>query len=318
MRMKSRIAVAGLTLALLLPCQALAFSDVPEGAWYADSVELCAGKGLLQGTGEGAFSPEGSVTLAEVMTAAARIHYQSEGGQGELPQAPESWGTGAISTPGGAELLRFNTCGLDRELTYRFDTESPRQLHLYLAVTPEERKALTPAGGAASAILTLNGKEVLAGGLAPAAEDSGQVEFIAGPDSDYTAFNRELAAFLPAPATGKWYRNALWYAREHGLLDSQPEETAFEDPATRLDLAEWLCSALPETELVPIKKGAETLPDTADPAVLALYQAGILTGVDQEGTFAGQRGLTRAELAVVLARVADPARRIGLPAAGAS
>ena len=124
--MKRRIAAAGLALALLLPCRALAFSDVPEGAWYADSVALCVEKSLLQGTGSDTFSPEGAVTLAEVMTVAARLHYSASGGQGDLPQAPEDWGTGAITTPAGAPLLRFDTCDLDRDLTYRFDTESPQ------------------------------------------------------------------------------------------------------------------------------------------------------------------------------------------------
>ena len=309
--MKRRIAAAGLALALLLPCRALAFSDVPEGAWYADSVALCVEKSLLQGTGSDTFSPEGAVTLAEVMTVAARLHYSASGGQGDLPQAPEDWGTGAVTTPAGAPLLRFDTCDLDRDLTYRFDTESPRRLHLYLTVTEAERRALTPAGGAASAVLILNGRQVLTGSLAPAEDNTTRVEFTADPSSDYTAFNKELSAFLPAPATGKWYRNALWYAREHGLLDSQPEEAAFEDPATRGDLASWLCSALPAEALAPINQVA-ALPDTVDRAALILYQGGILTGVDESGAFAGDRGLTRAELAVVLARTVDPERRITL------
>ena len=86
-------------------------------------------------------------------------------------------------------------------------------------------------------------------------------------------------------------------------------EAAFEDPATRLDLAEWLCSALPMDSLTGLN-AVTALPDTADGGVLALYRAGILTGVDQTGSFAGDRGLTRAELATVLARAADPGRRV--------
>ena len=160
-------------------------------------------------------------------------------------------------------------------------------------------------------MLILNGRQVLTGSLAPAEDNTTRVEFTADPSSDYTAFNKELSAFLPAPATGKWYRNALWYAREHGLLDSQPEEAAFEDPATRGDLASWLCSALPAEALAPINQ-VDVLPDTVDRAALALYRAGILTGVDESGAFAGDRGLTRAELAVVLARTVDPERRITL------
>lgn len=307
-------ALLALALTALLALPAGAFSDVPETAWYADAAQLCVDRGLLKGTGEDTFSPDNAVTLAEVMTVAVRLHYQAHGGTGDPPAAPDSWGTGALSTPSGATLLTFNTCDLDRGLTYRYDQESPRRLHLYLTVTAEERAALTPAGGPAQAVLTLNGVTVLTGGLAPAEGSANRMEFVADPGSDYTAFNRELSAFLPAPASGLWYRDALWYAREHGMVDGQPMEASFEEPAARQDLAEWLCSALPQSALTPINT-VDILPDSSDPEVLALYRAGILTGVDSTGAFAPERTLSRAELATVLARVADPSLRVTIPTA---
>ncbi len=51
------------------------------------------------------------------------------------------------------------------------------------------------------------------------------------------------------------------------------------------------------------------LPDTNESAVLRLYQAGILTGVDEMGTFHGEGSLTRAEAATMLARVINPSLR---------
>lgn len=312
--MKTRLLPLSLALTALLALPAGAFSDVPENAWYAGAAQLCVDRGLLKGTGEDTFSPDNAVTLAEVMTVAVRLHYQAHGGTGDPPAAPDNWGTGALSTPSGATLLTFNTCDLDRGLTYRYDQESPRRLHLYLTVTAEERSALTPAGGPAQAVLTLNGVTVLTGGLAPAEGSTNRMEFVADPGSDYTAFNRELSAFLPAPASGLWYRDALWYAREHGLLEGQPMEASFEAPAARLDLAEWLCSALP-AEALPAINSVDTIPDSSDPEVLTLYRAGILTGVDESGAFAPYRTLNRAELATVLARLADPARRVVIPTA---
>lgn len=296
---------------------ALAFADVPADAWYADSVALCQESGLMKGTGPDAFSPEGGLTLAEVMTVSARLHYRAQGGTGAFPTAPAEWGTGSLATPSGAVLLTFNTCDLDRGLTYTYDSAFPRRLHLYLEVTPQELAALTPAGGPAEAVLTLNGKQTLTGGLAPAEDGSSRMEFTAGAGSDYTAFNRELSSFLPAPASGLWYRDALWYARENGLLDAQPKATAFEDPATRLDLVEWLVSALPVENFAPINTIA-ALPDTQDPEALLLFRAGILTGVDELGSFGGEQDLTRAELAVVLARITDPTRRVRLNTTGIS
>ena len=47
-------------------------------------------------------------------------------------------------------------------------------------------------------------------------------------------------------------------------------------------------------------------------AILRLYQAGVLTGVDQAGNFGGGRELTRAQAAIMLARVLDPALRVRL------
>lgn len=310
--MKTRLLPLSLALTAMLVLPAGAFSDVPAGAWYADAAQICVDRGLLKGTGADTFSPDNAVTLAEVMTVAVRLHYQTHGGVGDPPAAPDNWGTGSITTPTGAVLLAFNTCDRDRDLTYRYDQETPRRLHLYLTVTAEERAALTPAGGPADAVLTLNGVSVLTGGLAPAEDSPTRMEFVADPGSDYAAFNRELSAFLPAPATGLWYRDALWYAREHGLFEGQPMEAAFEEPAARQDLADWLCSALPDSALTPINQ-VDVLPDSADPDVLTLYRAGILTGVDGTGAFAPQRTLSRAELAAVLARVADPSLRVVIP-----
>lgn len=311
--MKTRLLPLSLALTALLALPAAALSDVPETAWYADAVQICLDRGLMKGTGNDAFSPNATVSLAEVMTVAVRLHYQWNGGAGDPPAAPADWGTGTLTTPSGAVLLRFDTCDLDRGLTYRYDQESPRRLHLYLTVSRAELAALTPAGGAAEAVLTLNGVTVLNGSLAPAEGSHTRMEFVAASGSDYTAFNREFSAFLPAPATGLWYRDALWYAREHGLLEGQPMEASFEEPAARLDLAEWLCSALPAEALTPIN-AVGAIPDSTDLEVLTLYRAGILTGVDDTGAFAPYRTLSRAELATVLARLADPARRVAISA----
>ena len=312
--MKTRLLSLSLALSALLALPAAALSDVPENAWYAEAVQVCLDQGLMKGTGGDAFFPHANVTLAEVMTVAVRLHYQAKGGVGDPPAAPEAWGTGTLTTPSGAVLLAFDTCDLDRGLTYRYDQENPRRLHVYLTVSRAELAALTPAGGAAEAVLTLNGVQVLTGSLAPAEGSATRMEFVADSGSDYTAFNREFSAFLPAPATGLWYRDALWYAREHGLLDGQPMETSFEDPAARLDLAEWLYAALPAEALSPINT-VDTLPDSADQEVLALYRAGILTGVDETGAFAPYRTLSRAELATVLARIAEPDLRVSIPTA---
>jgi hypothetical protein len=55
----------------------------------------------------------------------------------------------------------------------------------------------------------------------------------------------------------------------------------------------------------------QTLPDvTGDQMVLAYYNAGILTGVDEYGTFSGGKSLTRAEAAAMVSRIVRPELRL--------
>lgn len=50
-----------------------AFSDVPVGAWYEKAVAYVAGQGILQGTGNGKFSPDANLTRGMMMTILARM-----------------------------------------------------------------------------------------------------------------------------------------------------------------------------------------------------------------------------------------------------
>ena len=78
--------------------------------------------------------------------------------------------------------------------------------------------------------------------------------------------------------------------------------------ADRQDFITLLAAVVPEDMLTPINT-ITSLPDTEDADVLAFYNAGILTGVDDWGTFAGDKTLTRAECAAMVARVARPELR---------
>ena len=60
-----------LALILVLPAGAFAaasFSDVESGAWYADAVDYVYDKGLMDGTGNGEFTPGGELTRAQLVT----------------------------------------------------------------------------------------------------------------------------------------------------------------------------------------------------------------------------------------------------------
>lgn len=78
-----------LAAALTIPCWNLgakaAFSDVPSNAWYAQDVAAAEKYGILQGTGNGRFSPDGNLTLAQAITMAARTYAYE---RGETTAAP--------------------------------------------------------------------------------------------------------------------------------------------------------------------------------------------------------------------------------------
>ena len=52
--------------------EAVDYSDVDSGAWYNDAVQYVSGKGLMNGTGNGKFSPNGLTTRGMIMTILAR------------------------------------------------------------------------------------------------------------------------------------------------------------------------------------------------------------------------------------------------------
>ena len=83
--------------------------------------------------------------------------------------------------------------------------------------------------------------------------------------------------------------------------------------ATRAQFAAILSAALPDAALKPIND-VKQLPDMdADdprlPAILRLYNAGILTGVDAQGSFQPDAFIPREQIAAMGTRIADPSLR---------
>lgn len=101
-----------------------------------------------------------------------------------------------------------------------------------------------------------------------------------------------------------------WYAPAISVMEHVGAVTPA-DPtvsATRADFVRLLSAVVPSKMLSPINS-ITVLPDTGDADVLRFYNAGIVTGADKYGTFAGDRGLTRAEAAAMLARIVRPGLR---------
>lgn len=78
--------------------------------------------------------------------------------------------------------------------------------------------------------------------------------------------------------------------------------------ATRLEFVSILSAILPD-EVLPAINNVAAVPDTDDSAVLRFYNAGILAGIDDYGTFSPQGTLLRRECAAIVSRVAQAALR---------
>ena len=108
-----------------------------------------------------------------------------------------------------------------------------------------------------------------------------------------------------------WYTVYEDYAVKYGII--QKGEYDLTKDATRAQFAAIISAALPDAALKPINDVKE-LPDMrADdprlPAILRLYNAGILTGMDGQGSFRPDASIPREQIAAMATRVADPALR---------
>ena len=66
------------------------FTDVAGNAWYASAVNYAVGKGLMNGTGEGKFSPEAATTRGMIVTILARLDGKNTSGT-PWYQAGQRW-----------------------------------------------------------------------------------------------------------------------------------------------------------------------------------------------------------------------------------
>lgn len=110
-----------------------------------------------------------------------------------------------------------------------------------------------------------------------------------------------------------WYKVYADYAEENSFL---PEgDIIFSSAATRKEVAVILANALPPLAFTPINSiEGNSIPDVkigddgAD-AIYTLYRAGILSGVTADGAFYPDKNVSRAEMAAIAAKVADPSTR---------
>lgn len=84
--MKTLIVLVVVLCLSALTCAGISvgFSDVPKDAWYSEYVEICCSSGLIKGIGNNKFDPDGVVTIAQMETVCARLHFLLNGGDGDI------------------------------------------------------------------------------------------------------------------------------------------------------------------------------------------------------------------------------------------
>jgi len=109
-----------------------------------------------------------------------------------------------------------------------------------------------------------------------------------------------------------WYDGAVAYAISKRIIygDEFKELTR---PATRAELAYIFANTLPDSEFKELNNISE-LPDVTHETkynyeIFKLYNAGIVTGSDQNLTFWPDANISRAEVAAIITRVAKPEAR---------
>lgn len=112
-----------------------------------------------------------------------------------------------------------------------------------------------------------------------------------------------------------WYEVYVGYAIERGIIT----RSSFEDynrNITRREMAQLLSACVDLEELEEIN-AVSPIPDISQkdaiyPSVLALYNAGVLTGSEADGSFLPNDDITRCEVSAIVSRLVEPSLRVKL------
>lgn len=343
MKRFSRILLSALLMAALtLPAAAVTkvrgypgFADIPSTeSPYFGPVKACYEAGLLNGVTDTAFEPQGNLSIAQLVVLAARLYNIQQGGKGEIPALPteammktsclrfyDDGGTLLKSFRPG-DMVTFNALGDGLFLSLSETPDDPAlpetctmEVGLEGYGSPRRyegiRESYTPLPGVMTQGLSGTGYRFLD-------------ERAAAVSLFFLNLNQEQIEQL----SGGWWFPAAFYLASEGCFNLsgdliyranlKHEEdydplAGFSAPASRAFFA-WLVDAV--TGELPVLNEAVSIPDVTEEtpdaeAILRLYRAGVLTGVDAAGNFKGSAPLTRGQAAILLSRVIEPTARKG-------
>ena len=296
--------------------EVIPFEELYRG--YGDAITWCVEEGILASAPDG-YGPEQAVTRGEFLEALAKLTDRLQGGTGELPAAPETWGQAVITPEDRRGTVTFPAW---ETAAWRWWTGpmNKEPIHYTISASEEAVAALFPdlaAENACSAVLDLGDKQVrgrLTGALRGDLESGGPA-FLFYPEetSGYKDGGLlEPAApsllFQKALPAGTHWRDGCYWLLERGIL------YYWTDPGEDL-LQNELVSTLYNLSLYPELPAGVFAPQDGDvPAELQadsgwlplLFRAGILR--DRED-YSPSEPVTWAWLAVILYRLGNPDAR---------
>lgn len=305
------------------PPTATEFTDVPAGSWFEKGVATCVQEGVMVGTGEGRFSPDAELSVAECLTLALRLYDLQRGGDGTMEKVPEDWGKLTLTLNDGTVFQGYG------EVYQPFAWSDGEEGGLYVScqdhgATLQEQEAWGSAR-LGPATVSLGGRDIPGAMEMHMGASDFLLFFVPDDPGDNEAIKNTYCEDAPNPQ--KWYRDAAYTAKAWGLRDDEHpgfsgllawSGSNLDRPANREAFALALHDAAGKLEK---KFTVETIHDIyygeghlltreEDGGIFALYEAGVLGGVDEFGTFGGHQDLTRAEAATMVARVLDESQRL--------
>ena len=287
----------------------ISFTDVPAGSWFEKGVMTCAQEGIMVGVGEGTFLPDATLTEAECVMLAYRLYDKSQGGDGSVMKRPERYRYIKLATDDG--LFTHEGDGGDRS---KWDTGHPVYAGGGLYLYPKNIEGSIPGLSMESnvaATVTVDGvgykghlEIFYQGQMRPTV-----LAFVA----ETLEENNLVAHAATITETGHWWSDLGYTLEKRGLLDSVfPSYDLSDREAERYVFADLLGAV---TDL-PKKFDVLSIPDVgreSDDHIYKLYEAGVIGGLDAYGTFGSTKTLTRAEAAVMVARILDESQRLTAP-----
>lgn len=291
------------------------FVDVPVNSWYEASVGICFDRGIMLGTGDKCFSPEQNLSREECSVLALRVYDLEHGGTSVFEKAPDGWGIielkiGESMTLTGIAYDGSPVNGYSSEITWSLAKTNRRGFEAEKAISME-----FPFGDPntssgydlrdCTAELTIGGITYTGRMRDSILSNASGFRVYFEPDSpgDFCPTLESIWGYGVEPEV--WYRDAWYYA----CMNSVPLSVLTRwGTAIRTEYAFKMWSVA-NLNLEAINTFAN-VPDCNQYYVLDLYNAGILTGIDDLGNFNPNGTLSRAEAATMAARILEPNLRI--------